>query len=309
MIGTPTIRKGMTMVFGDGEDGVIGIPVITADGSVVETSYFFGRTRPKNIVVVSSQAGCPMRCSFCELGTERFGRNLTEEEIAGQALMMLSEARLRGFDPDRQPHKITVANSGEPLLNPRLIGGLERLAGVPSSFKVSTVLPAAKTASDTLVRLAAFAAALDRPVQLQISLIATSEEARSRVSGGRVADFSGIRKAGETWRDRNPNGRKVNLSLIVTSDMPCEPADVVGVFPPDLFRFRFREYVQTRNGAGNGLAIVTAPRLVAIKKKFASHGYEVGDWASPSPTERAFGLAANVIRRTYLDLTGGNGGK
>lgn len=309
MVRVPAVRKGMTMTFGDGDDGVIGIPALTTDGRVVETSYFYGKARPKNIVVVSSQAGCPLRCAFCELGPERFGRNLTEEEIADQAFMMLDEARLRGFDPVRVPHKITVANSGEPLLNPRLLGGLERLAGVPASFKVSTVLPAAKLASETLVRLAEFAARLDRPVQLQISLISTSEERRSAVSGGHVADFSGVRKAGEDWKARNPNGRKVNLSLIVTDDMPCDADEVVGIFPPELFRFRFREYVQTRNGIESGIKVASAARLATIKEKFAANGYEVGDWASPSPTERKFGLAANVIRRTYLDLTGGNRAK
>lgn len=298
------VRKDLSTFFGGDDDGVIGIPALTADGNVIETSYFFGKTRPKHIVVVSSQVSCPLRCSFCELGPEKFVRSLTKEEISDQAHLMLGEARMRGLDVDRLPHKITVANSGEPLLNPQLVDGLELLSGLGSSFKVSTVLPAAKNAHDTLARLAAFAARLGRPVQLQISLISTSEERRSRASGGRVADFHAIRKAGETWRSADPTGRKVNLSLMLTSDMPCKAKDVVGIFPPELFRFRFREYVPTRHGTASGLGIVTTASLAAIKRDFAEHGYEVGDWASPSPIERKFGLAANVIRRMYLDMTG-----
>lgn len=299
-----TIRKDAVFFFGDGDDGVIGIPGLTADGEVIETSYFFGKTKPKNIVVISSQVSCPLRCSFCELGAERFVRNLSKEEIRDQALMMLGHARLQGFDVDRVPHKITVANSGEPLLNPRLVDGLELLASHPASFKVSTVFPTAKAATDALARLADFAAQLGQPVQLQVSLLSTSEERRRQASGGRVADFRTIRKAAELWRSKNPLGRKVNLSLMLTSDMPCDADVAAALFPPELFRFRFREYVPTRHGDASGLAAASAERLAEITRAFAEKGYEVGDWASPTPTERKFGLAANVIRRMYFDLTG-----
>ena len=299
-----TIRKDAMFFFGDGDDGVIGIPGLTADGNVIETSYFFGKTKPKNIVVISSQVSCPLRCSFCELGAERFVRNLSKEEIRDQAFMILGHARLQGFDVDRVPHKITVANSGEPLLNQRLVDGLELLAGYPASFKVSTVLPAAKAATDALARLADFAAQLGQPVQLQVSLLSTSEERRAQVSGGRVADFRGIRAAGEMWRSKIPSGRKVNLSLMLTSDMPCDADAAAKFFPTELFRFRFREYVPTRHGDASGLEVASAVRRAEIKDAFGAKGYEVGDWASPTPTERKFGLAANVIRRMYLDLVG-----
>lgn len=297
-----SIRKDLALFFGDRRDGVIGVPGITDDGQIVEISYFFGDAKPKNIVAISSQAGCPMACAFCELGPEKFARSLTKEEIRDQALLMFGQAALYGFTPEHTPHKVTVANTGEPLLNPALVDGLELLSTLPTSFKVSTVLPAAKTAMVTLERLADFAAGLSRPVQLQISLISTSERQRQEMSGARVADFRRIRQAAELWRRKNPAGRKVNASLILTDGMMSEVDDVLAVLPPELFHFRFREYVPTVHGESRGLDVIPSARLAAVKDRFREHGYEVGDWASPTPTERRFGLAGNVIRRMYLDM-------
>lgn len=298
-----SIRKDLALMFGDRRDGVIGMPGITADGQIIEISYFFGEAKPKNIVNVSSQAGCPMSCAFCELGSEKFARNLTKEEIRDQASMMLDQAALYGFNVENTPHKVTVANTGEPLLNPALIDGLELIAELPVSFKVSTILPATKVAAATLNRLADFAAALPHPVQLQISLISTSERQRQEMGGARLAGFKGIREAAEMWRNRNPTGRKVNVSLILTSGMIGDVDHVFTDLPPELFRFRFREYVPTVHGGNRGLEVITPARLAAIKDRFRERGYEVGDWASPTPTEWRFGLAGNVIRRMYLDMT------
>lgn len=297
-----TIRKDLALTFGDENDGVIGLPGLTEDNHVIEISYFFGQTRPKNIIVVSSQAGCPFQCSFCELGSERFVRNLTAQEIRDQALLILEEARRHGFDIGRTHHKLTVANSGEPLLNPQLTEGLELLAHLPLSFKVSTIFPDSRSAFENLHRLADFAAWHSQPVQLQISLISTSEEQRARLSGGRVANFQKIRRAGEMWLSKNAAGRKVNLSLILTSEMSCDVGEIAAIFPPEVFRFRFREYVPTANGHQHGLDIIESPRLAQIKQEFSQRGYNVGHWASPSPIEWRFGLASNSIRRMYLGM-------
>ncbi len=244
-----------------------------------------------------------MGCAFCELGVEPFARNLSPVEMRDQADLVLGEARLRGWGPEPGQLKITVANGGEPLLNPRLPEALGLLGELGASFKVSTVLPRGNRASETLTRAAEFAAGYGQPVQLQISLISTDEAERIKLSGGAAADFATVRRAAETWRTLNPSGRKVNLSLIVSATTPCDVAQVAEQFPAELFRFRFREYVPTMNGTGHGLEAVARERLVAIKDGFRQRGYDVFDDASPTATERKFGLVANAVRRMYLDMT------
>jgi molybdenum cofactor biosynthesis enzyme MoaA len=305
-----SIRRDLVFRFGDKDDGVIGIPCITREPKhlpekdrVIEASYFYGRDKLKNIIVVSTQRKCPMKCTFCELGSEDFGGNLTLLEIMSQVVMLLDEAKKEGFTLYSHPHKITFANSGEPLLNNIITEAVYNLAqNYETSFKISTVLPDMPLLKERITHLAKFANGYDKSFQLQISLISTSEEERQKIAGTKVANFKKIREVAELWRSCNPIGRKVNLSLIITSAMDCDPKKIAGIFPPELFRFRFREYVPTKNGRDNGLLVVSPEKLNEIKARFAEGGYEVTHFASPTVTERKFGLASNAIRRMYLDI-------
>ena len=57
----------------------------TRDGLFIE-AVLMRHDRDRRTVCVSSQAGCPMRCSFCATGKLGFKRNLTAEEIVDQGL-------------------------------------------------------------------------------------------------------------------------------------------------------------------------------------------------------------------------------
>ncbi len=296
------LRNDLIFRFGDKIDGAIGIPCITAEGQIVEASYFYAINKLKNIIVISSQINCPMKCYFCELGTEKFIRNLSRMEMVEQVRVVLTEAEKEGFTLNNYPHKITIANTGEPLFNPDIVSAIDDLGEFNTSFKISTVLPATTIAFERAREIAQFSYFSGRTVQLQISLISTLEEERQRIIGVRAASFREIRKVGEMWRSVNPTGRKVNLSLIITSTMDCDADKIADIFPPELFRFRFREYVSTENGTNNGLVAVSAEKLAEIKEDFRERGYEVTDFASPTPIERKFGLVSNAIRRMYLEM-------
>ena len=298
------LRTDFIAQFGDRHDGTIQIPVLTEDNGVIEASYFYGDSKPKNIAVISSQIGCPAECTFCELGGEKFTRNLTADEIYEQVVLLLQTAAGRGFDLDSIDHKVTVANTGEPLFNPHLVKGLEKIAALNFSMKVSTIFPTGTKARRIVEELAQFASTYHKPVQIQTSLISTSEEYRRKVSGIKLASYAEIRDTAEYWRNLNPEGRKFNLSLILSGETPCEINDVYEKFPPELFRFRFRNYVPTENGKRNLLVEIDPERMKRIKDSFEEKGYEVGDWATPTLTEQKFGLAGNVTRRRYLQMIG-----
>jgi len=298
------VSADMIMHFGNPQDGVIEFPA-KVEGGVVEVGYFFGSAKPKNIIDISSQLGCLSRCSFCEVGQERFGRNLTANEIYEQAVLMLQIASLSGVDIDSIKHKVSIAKTGEPLFNPSLTSALEKLATLPVSFKISTIFPDSKQSKENYDHIVEFASDYSEPVQLQVSLISTSEDYRKSTAGINVVGFNDLREAGELWRNKVPNPRKVNLSLILTEQVPCSVKDVRGFFPSDLFRFRFRPYVPTDNGTKNSLSKISLARFDQIKDEFQQAGYDVGEWATPTPTEQRFGLAANVTRRRYLNMLHG----
>jgi len=297
------MKKDLVMEFGDKHDGAIEFAGIV-EGGAIEVGYFYGDIKPKNILVLSSQVGCPARCAFCELGSETFVRNLHADEIYEQAVVMLQQAKRYGIDIDGIGHKVNMAKSGEPLFNRDLIAGMEKLSGLGCSFKISTVFPV--SGMKNFAAVTDFAASYHLPVQIQISLISTSEEERRKMAGIRVASFDEIKQAGDYWRSHNPRGRKINLSLMLTEEMACDAAVMHPIFHPDNFRFRFRNYVPTEHGKARGLETISEKKYRAVYDSFSAEGYEVGTWATPTPIEQRFNLASNVTRSRYLRMIQGN---
>jgi len=299
-----SIKNDLVMQFGDRHDGAIEFPGLV-DNGVIEVGYFYGDVKKKNIIVISSQVGCPAHCQFCELGNERFARNLSALEIYDQIMLMLQIASRSGIDIDEIKHKINVAKCGESLLNDRLIEALEMIIPFSFSIKVSTIFPGGTKAWRNFHRLAMLTAIYPEPIQIQLSLVSTDEKYRRKAIGLSLASFKEIRQASEDWFELNPKGRKINLSLILTDKVPVDVNQICDIFPSNLFHFRFRNYVPTFHGQDIGLKTISINRFEAIKKSFADKGYEVGDWATPSPMEQKFHLASNVTRRRYLQIIDG----
>ena len=82
------------------------------DGLKVET-VLMRHKDTRNTVCISSQVGCPMRCSFCATGNMGLKRNLTDWEIATQVLLF---ARLLKKENDTI-NNVVFMGMGEPFLN------------------------------------------------------------------------------------------------------------------------------------------------------------------------------------------------
>ncbi len=81
-----------------------------ADGNVIET-VLMQHYGERNTVCVSSQAGCPMKCSFCATGTMGLKRNLTTEEIVDQVLHFGRMLKSRG----ERVTNMVFMGMGEPM--------------------------------------------------------------------------------------------------------------------------------------------------------------------------------------------------
>jgi len=82
------------------------------DGETVETVLIRHRDG-RNTVCVSSQAGCPLKCSFCLTGRSGWRRNLVAEEIVDQVLLF---ARLLKKEGERVSN-VVMMGMGEPFIN------------------------------------------------------------------------------------------------------------------------------------------------------------------------------------------------
>lgn len=84
------------------------------DNNSIETVFIPERDR--GTLCVSSQAGCPLDCSFCATGKQGFSRNLGVAEIIGQ--LWLANQRLgRDADGRSRVTNVVMMGMGEPLLN------------------------------------------------------------------------------------------------------------------------------------------------------------------------------------------------
>ncbi len=121
---------------------------------------------------ISSQAGCPLGCVFCETGANGFKRNLTRGEILGQFLMM---EKMNGQDINN----IVFMGMGEPLLNEDNVfsairslndKNMRNLGARHITISTSGIAPGIEDLAD-----------FEIPIRLSLSLHAPNDELRSKI--------------------------------------------------------------------------------------------------------------------------------
>src|SRR5689334_3720313 len=120
---------------GHSQDGTIKYLFRLDDGATVESVYIPEERR--RTICISTQAGCPLKCTFCLTGISGYKRNLKPWEILGQVATVMHETeggfrggRERPTEPrvsappevkDRgganRAWNVVVMGMGEPLLN------------------------------------------------------------------------------------------------------------------------------------------------------------------------------------------------
>ncbi len=177
------------------------------DDELIETVLI--RSKPRDTVCLSSQAGCAMGCVFCATGLQGLRRQLTAGEIMRQAILARSWAREEG----RELTHVVFMGMGEPLANYSQVSeSIERLtdsdgfAMSPRRITVSTVgIP------QNIRRLAS-----EHPhVNLAVSLHAPDPKLRSElvpVPGASVDDIL------DAVRDHNrQTGGRVTFEYVLLS--------------------------------------------------------------------------------------------
>lgn len=91
-----------------GDDGSVKLKIRLGDGASIE-SVLLTDTEGRMTACLSTQAGCPMACTFCKTGTLGFLRNIGADEIIEQYLHL---AAIKG-----KPSNVVFMGMGEPLLN------------------------------------------------------------------------------------------------------------------------------------------------------------------------------------------------
>lgn len=85
------------------------------DKNYIEMVFIPEKTR--GTLCISSQVGCPLKCSFCFTGRLGFKRNLTTAEIIGQVWLASRELSEKNGQHDAKITNVVLMGMGEPLLN------------------------------------------------------------------------------------------------------------------------------------------------------------------------------------------------
>ncbi len=295
-----------TLIFGDINDRVIESVGSHEGKKPFEVGYYNGDDKKKAIINVSCATGCPVGCNFCDLTDS--GGPLTPESIYQQVEDMLFFAKsVDGYNPCDKPLKINFAKTGEPLLNGHIVDAMDLIASkIPStSFKISTSMPNIPQVQERIKDWALFASNYQAgSVQLQISLISTSESFRQASVGMRsnmsLLPLEGVAESINTWFRYNKAGRTPNCSFLLSADTPCNPLDIIDTFRPGNVNFRIRPVVTTQNSQANGLKPISEASIENILSVFRLYSYNINTAGVTTMTEQAHALASNVTRRQVV---------
>jgi len=113
-------------VFEDSKEHVKKYIFEKKDIAVESVLYKYPTYEERTVLCISTMCGCPMGCRFCGTG-DYFVRNLSAEEIVGQAEYIL-DSQIDGVNPNSiNKLQIMVMSMGEPALNKNLAKAFEIL--------------------------------------------------------------------------------------------------------------------------------------------------------------------------------------
>ncbi len=189
------------------------------DGYQIETVLL----KPQDTwsVCVSSQVGCPLRCSFCSTGKMGFKRDLTQEEITDQVLMWYQYVHKEKLG--ERISSVVFMGMGEPLLNYLNVVKAAQELSNPDYLNIGARHISVSTSgiADKLHKLA-----VDLPqANLAISLHNADNAERSKIMPvNRKFDLDDIKKALEEYIAMT--GRQVFLEYSVIENVNSRPEHI-----------------------------------------------------------------------------------
>jgi len=108
-------------------------------GATIESVYIPEGER--RTICISTQAGCPLKCTFCLTGIAGYQRNLKTWEILGQVATVMDDNPAQATHPewreeDPLPWNVVVMGMGEPLLNYEATAAALRTLMDPKGFAI-----------------------------------------------------------------------------------------------------------------------------------------------------------------------------
>ena len=215
----PLLSFKVSKIVCSNRDKVAKALLTLKDGYQIETVLL----KPQDTwsVCVSSQVGCPLRCSFCSTGKMGFKRDLTQEEITDQVLMWYQYVHKEKLG--ERISSVVFMGMGEPLLNYLNVVKAAQDLSNPDYLNIGARHISVSTSgiADKLHKLA-----VDLPqANLAISLHNADNAERSKIMPvNRKFDLDDIKKALEEYIAMT--GRQVFLEYSVIENVNSRPEHI-----------------------------------------------------------------------------------
>jgi 23S rRNA (adenine2503-C2)-methyltransferase len=229
--------------------------------AVVESTYFQLNRQPH--LCLSSQAGCNVRCVFCETGRQRNQHNLSSHEIVAQAMLSRDDV---GLSPGIFK-AVLFAGMGEPLLNFRSVAAaaeelLSRRLTHEVTLTTSGIVPRMRELASVPIRL------------LNVSLHATTNEIRDRlIPINRQYPLEEVLDAAMAYRCATGNPVTINYLLLAgVNDSDRDVERMLGLLDPAMFAIKLKVWNAL---SGSDLIASPAERFDAFESALTAHGFHV----------------------------------
>ena len=201
-----TLRTSTVSNVLEDPDGTNKLQITLEDGNAVETVLLTDKENRKT-ACVSCQAGCAMKCAFCQTGTLGLSRNLTPAEIVEQFLYL--EEKAGPLD------NIVFMGMGEPMQN---LDGIRKAIEILSSPDGRSLSKKRITLSTSGIIKGIYDLADNGPhIRLAVSLTTADEELRKELmpvtNGNSLKD---LRKAISYYAEKS--GKRVTLEAALLHD-------------------------------------------------------------------------------------------
>lgn len=191
----------------------------------------------KWVITISTQYGCSMNCTFCDVPKVGAGKNATVEDLVNQVFVAM---KLHPEVTESDRVNIHYARMGEPTWNKDVLLSALRLNEMlpPLGFRihpvVSTMMP--KKNKNLFNFLNSWMLIkndrLSGEAGLQLSINSTSDEERYEMFSGNSLPLEEISKMMEQMP--KPKGRKITLNFAL-ADFEIDPLKLYLLFNPDNF--------------------------------------------------------------------------
>jgi len=233
----------------------------------------------KWVITISTQYGCSMGCTFCDVPRVGPGRNATEKDLIHQ---VLTGIKLHPEVESTKRLNIHYARMGEPTWNPSVLDATKWLkTHIDPEYRihpvVSTMMPRGNVWLKTFIHawMRIKNRLLHGEAGLQLSINSTDEDERRAIFGGSACSLEAIARVME---GTIPNGRKITLNFAV-ANYTVDPAVLLRYFDPEYYLIKLTPMHKTLSALQAGAATAgdytTYAPYADMERDLKAAGYDV----------------------------------